>query len=182
MWCFFAWFPLGFILLATQRYYKTRWYAMFHFHNALGLFVTFITIYTCVDMYAYGKWKPSMGVHSVLGLIALVLILIVGGSGIATSSMMMFYEDKKAWRDRDKVYNVAKFHRYVSYLMLIWGNAVVTGGTWTYLKKIGFEPWGPIALIEITLFGLLWMIHECCLRRYNKNNFKIVEGDKLYAI
>lgn len=155
---------------------------MFHLHNILGLIVTFITIYSCFEMYAYAKWKPSMGVHSVVGLIALILIIVTGFSGIATSSMMMFYNGDKQWTDRDKVYNVAKFHRYISYLMLIWGNSVVTGGTWTYLKKIGYDPWGPIALLEITFFGLLWILHEFCLRRYNHSNFKLVEGDELYAI
>ena len=66
--------------------------------------------------------------------------------------------------------------------MLLWGNSVVTGGTWTYLKMIGYDPWGPICLIEILLFGLLWIMHEFCLRRYNNLNFKLVEGDELYAI
>ena len=97
MWCFVAWFPIGFVLIATQRYYKTHWYTMFHLHNILGLLVTFITIWTCFEMYSYAKWSPSMGVHSVLGLIALILIVITGGSGIATSSMMMFYNGDKPW-------------------------------------------------------------------------------------
>lgn len=133
MWCLVAWFPLGFALLATQRYYKTRWYAMFHLHNLLGLFVTAVTIYSSMEMYAYGKWKPTMSVHSVLGLIALLLVIMTAGSGLATSSMMLYYNGDKEWTDREKVYNVAKAHRYISYLMLIWGNALVTGGTWTYL-------------------------------------------------
>ena len=66
--------------------------------------------------------------------------------------------------------------------MLIFANSVVTGGTWTYLNKIGFDPWGPIALVEIAFFGTLWVIHEIILRRYNKRNFKIVEGDQLNSI
>ena len=85
-----------------------------------------------------------------------------------TSGMMMFYNGDKDWTARDKVYNVAKAHRKISYVTLIFANAVVTGGTWTYLKKIGFDPWGPIALVEITFFGFLWMIHEFILRRYNR--------------
>ena len=133
IWCLIAWFPLGFALLATQRYYKTRWYAMFHLHNLLGLLVTILTVYTCMEMYAYGKWSPTMSVHSVLGLIALILVLLTGGSGIATSAMMMFYNSDPEWADRDKVYNVAMAHRYISYFMLIWGNSLVVGGTWTYL-------------------------------------------------
>lgn len=133
-------------------------------------------------MYAYHSWKATFSVHSVLGLFCLILVSLAGGSGLLTSCMMMFYNNDKSWADRDKVYNIAKFHRYVSYVTLIWANSVVTGGTWTYLKKIGFDPWGPIALLEILFFGLLWMLHECCLRRYNRQNFKIVEGDDLRAI
>ena len=106
---------------------------MFHLHNLLGLFVTAVTIYSSMEMYAYGKWKPTMSVHSVLGLIALLLVIMTAGSGVATSSMMLYYNGDKEWTDREKVYNVAKAHRYISYLMLIWGNALVTGGTWTYL-------------------------------------------------
>lgn len=133
-------------------------------------------------MYAFGNWKPTWGVHSVLGFLALILLFLTGGSGILTSCMMMFYNGDPEWADRDKVYNVAKFHRTISYVMLVWGNAVVTGGTWTYLKNIGFSPWGPIALVEIIFFGALWIIHECVLRRYNRENFKIVEGDELWVI
>ena len=155
---------------------------MFHLHNILGLFVTAVTIYSCMDMYAYGNWKPTMSVHSVLGLIALILVVATGGSGMLTSGMMMFYNGDKEWADRDKVYNIAKAHRYISYVMLIWANAVVTGGTWTYLKKIGFSPYGPIALVEITFFGGLWIIHELILRRYNRKNFKIIEGNDLWRI
>lgn len=94
----------------------------------------------------------------------------------------MCYKGDPEWADRDKVYNVAKFHRYISYLMLVWGNSLVTGGTWTYLEKIGYEPWGPIALMEITFFGLLWVIHEYCLRSSKRENFRIVEGDDLNKI
>ena len=181
-WCLVVWFPLGFMLLATQRYYKTNWYWMFHSHNILGLFVTIVTIWTSLEMYAFRNWKPSWSVHSVLGFIALFLVVAAGGTGIVTSLMMQFYKNDPAWAERDKVYNIAKAHRYISYIMLIWGNSVVTGGMWTYLKKIDQSPWGPIALTEITFFGLLWILHECCLRRYNRKNFKIIEGDDLFTI
>lgn len=152
---------------------------MFHLHNLLGLFVTGVTIYTSMEMFAYGKWKPTYSVHSILGIIALALLFLTGGTGIVTAWMMRFYNGDPQWADRDKVYNVAKAHRYISYVMLLVGNAVVTGGTWTYLEKIGSGPYGPLALLEITFFGLLWIAHECILRRYNRKNFKIVEGEEI---
>ena len=152
---------------------------MYYMHNILGLIVTGVTIYTCLEMFAYSKWSPTLSVHSVLGILALVLLFLTGVSGIATAFMMGFYNSDPEWAAKDKVYNVAKAHRYISYVMLLWGNALVTGGTWTYLEKIGFDPWGPVALVEITFFGLLWVFHECILRRYNRKNFKIIEGNGL---
>ena len=46
--CLVAWFPLGFALIATKRYYKTRWHLMHHTHNLIGLAVTGITLGTCL--------------------------------------------------------------------------------------------------------------------------------------
>lgn len=96
VWCFIAWFPIGFLLLATQRYYKTSWYWMWHTHNILGAFVTITTIWTSLDMYALNNWNPTWGVHSVLGFIALFLVVLVGGTGLVTAVMMKFYDDP-AW-------------------------------------------------------------------------------------
>ena len=56
-WCLVAWFPIGFVLLASQRYYKTHWFLMFHLHNFLGLGVFIVTIWSCFEMYAYHDWK-----------------------------------------------------------------------------------------------------------------------------
>lgn len=46
--CLAAWFPLGFALIATKRYYKTRWFLMHHLHNLIGFAVTAVTIVTCL--------------------------------------------------------------------------------------------------------------------------------------
>ena len=55
--CLVAWFPLGYALIATKRYFKTHWYAMHHSHNVLGLLVTGLTVGTCIQVYAYADWK-----------------------------------------------------------------------------------------------------------------------------
>ena len=52
-----AWFPLGFALLATKRYYKTRWYLMHTMHNTLGAGVVVATIITCLQAYAHVGWE-----------------------------------------------------------------------------------------------------------------------------
>ena len=64
---------------------------MFHLHNVLGLLVTVATFYTSFEMYGYREWSPSWSVHSILGLIALVLLLITFLTGVVTSGMMMWY-------------------------------------------------------------------------------------------
>ena len=80
--CLVAWFPLGFALIATQRYYKTKWYLMYQSHNLLGFIVTGVTIGTCLQVYAYVDWKQQHGPHAYLGLLALIVTLFVGVTGI----------------------------------------------------------------------------------------------------
>lgn len=176
-----CWFPLGFVLLATQRYYKTKWYLMWHTHNLIGLFVTGITLMTCLQVYAHVNWTQGTGAHAILGLFALLLTLFVGITGMITSAMMQWYKGDKAWAERDKVYYVAKIHRYSSYFMLILGNAVCSGGTATYFSLIGYGIWGTFAVCTSIFFLAMVAIHELILRRYNKKNFTIVEGDQLLA-
>ena len=55
-WTLVAWFPLGFALIATQRYYKTPWKLMHHLHNLIGLSVTAATLYTCIVVYDHVNW------------------------------------------------------------------------------------------------------------------------------
>ena len=52
-----AWFPIGFALLATKRYYKTRWYSMHIFHNTIGAAVVIATLVTCLQVYAHVDWQ-----------------------------------------------------------------------------------------------------------------------------
>ena len=48
-----------------------------------------------------------MSTHGILGLLALLLTLFVGVSGIIVASMMQWYNGDKPWAGRDKVYKVA---------------------------------------------------------------------------
>ena len=120
-----------------------------------------------------------MNAHSILGLIAIILTLFVGVTGFVTAGMMQFYDGEKPWAERDKVYKVAKVHRYSSYFMLILGNAVCSGGVATYFSKIGYGVWGPFGVCSSILFLLLIAIHECMLRRTKRGNLKLIEGDDL---
>lgn len=106
-----------------------------------------------------------LNAHSILGTIALALSLFVGVTGIATSGMMHFYNGDKPWSERDKVYNVAKVHRYSSYIMLLVGNGVCSGGIATYFSKIGYGIWGTFGVASSIFFLLLVGLHELCLRK-----------------
>ena len=112
---------------------------MFHTHNLIGAAVVIATIATCMQVYAHVGWEQLVNFHSIAGLIALILTIFVGLTGLITACMMHFYKGDKPWAERDKVYNVARVHRYSSYAMLLLGNVVCSGGTWTYFKKIGFD-------------------------------------------
>ena len=117
--------------------------------------------------------------HSILGLIALILTLFVGITGVITAGMMQFYKGDKPWAERDKVYNIAKVHRYSSYFMLLLGNGVCSGGIATYFSKIGYGIWGTFGVCTSIFFLLMVALHECILRRYNRKNFKLIEGEEL---
>ena len=167
-WTLICWFPLGFALLATQRYYKTPWYLMHHCHNLLGLFVTGITLMSSLQVFAHVNWKMMKNPHSILGVIALALTLFVGITGMVTSGMMHFYTGDKDWNERDKVHKVKKAHRYSSYAMLLLGNGVCSGGIATYFSKIGYGKWGTFGVCTSIFFLLMVAIHECLKRKYNR--------------
>ncbi len=174
IWLLVVWFPIGFYLLATQRYYKKRWLLMHHLHNALGLFVTLVTLVTSLQAYAYVDWKQKANPHSVLGLIALILTIFVGVTGLVTSGMMHCYKGDADWKGRDKVYNVAKVHRWAGYVMLLLGNGVCSGGIATYFTLVGFGVWGTFGLCSSIIFLTMWVVHEYFLRRYNRKHYKII--------
>ena len=152
---------------------------MHHSHNILGFLVTAATIYTCCQVYAYVNWKVTMGPHNILGLIALIVTIFVGFTGMITSAMMSCYNGDKPWAERDKVYNIAKIHRWSSYFMLLLGNGVCSGGIATYFSLIDYGLWGTFGVCTSIFFLILLGLHEYFMRRYNHKNFKLIEGREL---
>ena len=120
-----------------------------------------------------------MNAHAILGLIALIFTLFVGITGFITAGMMQCYDGDNEWGERDKVYKVAKVHRYSSYIMLLFGNGVCSGGVATYFSKIGYGVYGTFGVSTSIFFLLMVAVHECMMRRYNRRNFKLVEGEQL---
>ena len=151
-------------------------------HSLIGAFIVIVTLYSCLKVYAHVSWEQKINPHSLLGLLALVLTLFVGITGVITSAMMNFYNGDKPWRERDKVYNIAKVHRYSSYVMLIFGNGVCSGGIATYFSKIGYGIWGTFGLCSSLIFLALIAIHEFMMRRFNRKNFMLREGKELNDI
>ena len=45
IWMFFAWMPLGYLLLATKRYYKGHWILWHAIHIIVGIITLVITIW-----------------------------------------------------------------------------------------------------------------------------------------
>ena len=148
-------------------------------HNTIGFIVTVLTFITCMQVYAHVDWEQKANAHSILGLIALILTIFVGVTGFITAAMMSCYNGDKAWAERDKVYNVAKVHRYSSYFMLLLGNGVCSGGIATYFSKIGYGIWGTFGVSTSIFFLLMVGLHEFFMRRYNRRNFKLIEGQAL---
>ena len=70
-------------------------------------------------------------------------------------------------------------HRYSSYLMLLLGNGVCSGGIATYFTKIGFGWWGTFGVCTSALFLILVGAHEFAMRRHNNRNFDLIEGEPL---
>ena len=97
--------------------------------------------------------------------------MFVGLTGLITASMMQWYTGDKPWQERDRHFQVARVHRYSSYLMLLLGNGVCSGGVATYFSKIGYGIWGTFGVCSSIFFLLLWGLHEYAMRKYNKRKY-----------
>ena len=56
-------------------------------HVIIGLFVTIVMIYTCLEVYSYVDWKQGTGAHAILGIIAYISSIFVGVTGIIAAAM-----------------------------------------------------------------------------------------------
>ena len=104
-----------------------------------------------------------MSLHSILGLIAYLLSFFVGVTGVVTAGMMQWYTGDKPWAERDRVYRVAQVHRYSSYVMLLFGNGVCSGGIATYFSKIGYGWYGTYGVCTSIAFLICLVLHEFLL-------------------
>ena len=146
-------------------------------HVMIGLFVTIVMVVTCFQVYSYDGWKQGAGAHAILGLIAYIISIFVGVSGIISAAMQQWYKGDKPWAEREKVYRVNQVHRYSSYFMLLLGNGVCSGGIATYFSKIGFGWYGNFGVCTSGFFLIMIGLHEYFMRRNNRLNYNLIDGD-----
>jgi len=87
-WMWACWMPVGFLLLATKRYAKKHWSCMHYLHGLLGYFCLVATVVWALKILNYFNWKVNSDVHSILGVAAAILTVIVGLSGSITAALL----------------------------------------------------------------------------------------------
>ena len=60
--------------------------------------------------------------------------------------------------------------------MLLLGNGVCSGGIATYFSLIDYGLWGTFGVCTSIGFLILLGIHEFCLRRLKRKEYKLIEG------
>ena len=97
-----CWFGIGFLLLATKRYWKTKYYSMHFLHMFLGWVVMLVTVIMSLLMIRSTGWIICKNAgHNALGVVLLILVVVVWGSGMATGITGKFYKGDKLWTDND---------------------------------------------------------------------------------
>ena len=170
-----VWMPVGFLLLATKRYFKKQWSCMHFTHSLLGYFCMLTTTIWTFKMLDYFDWKVNDDIHSIAGIFASCLTLVVGLSGSLTAGMMQF-KDAKPWKARESVTSVGKFHRYAGYFMLFIGNATAMSGIQHYFADIVMDQQASyLGLISLCTFCLLVIVCEIFYYRVQSKSDMVVE-------
>ncbi len=66
-------------------------------HALLGYFCLIVTIVWAVRILDYFNWTVNSNIHSIVGVFATLLSVIVALSGTFTAGLMQFYENDKGW-------------------------------------------------------------------------------------
>ena len=167
---FIAWPIFGFLLVATSRYWKRNWQVMHVAHNVIGTAVTLITIISSLQMYAKYDWEQLTSIHGILGLLGMIITFLVGVSGVVTIWVMFRAADER-WEKHERITAIARIHRITGYVMLVFGNIIVSGGITTYLVSLGFGGKSAIGFICITTWILCLVIMEYNYRRRFDNSY-----------
>ena len=163
---FFAWMPLGYLLLATKRYFKGNWKLFYFIHIFVGILVLIITVWQTLEISLKFGWGWTDDVHSILGTICIVATVLAIISGFVTQAFHSFYNGDKEWAKKEKATVIAKIHGWISYFVLFYANVIILGGTITYclayLKETKYIPAG---ICSFLFFINLVLVSEYLHRR-----------------
>ena len=182
IWMFFAWMPLGYLLLATKRYYKGNWKLWHVVHILVGIITLVITIWQTLEVSMVFGFGWTDDVHSILGTICNVATVIASISGGLAAAYMRFYNGDKEWAPTECATNIGKFHKWVSYFVLFYANIIVLGGTitycLTYLKDMKYMFLGMLSfLFFINLVLVSEYVHRKKARSVNAAKQYIAEHE-----
>lgn len=164
-WMWSVWMPVGLLLLITKRYAKKNWNCMHVMHALLGLTVLVVTLVWSFKILDYFSWKLNTNLHSVVGIVSVILCLVVALSGSLTASLAQFYNGEKDWTPRETVTKIGKFHKWAGYLTLFIGNATAMTGIYHYYNDIvGDDHFALAGYLSLAIFCTLVMIFECFYR------------------
>ena len=182
IWMFFAWMPLGYILLATKRYFKGHWKLWHIVHSIVGAITLIITIWQTLEISLKFGWGWTDDVHSILGTICISITVISVLSGTLAAAYFRCYDGDKEWAPKECATVIGKMHRWVSYFLLFYANVIVLGGTITYclayLKESKFIPLGIMSfLFFINLVLVSEYIHRKKARSENLATAGVEENE-----
>jgi hypothetical protein len=92
--------------------------------------------------------------------------------------MVMYYAKDQRWTKVERVTVVARIHRWAGYIMLFFGNIVVSGGLTTYINTLEQTKWGFMGFLTLFTFIVVCIFYECRYRRKHQNTYHF---DKLPA-
>ena len=94
-WMWAAWFPVGFCLLASERYLKGRYWDITHTaHALLGHTVTLITLVQGYQQLKMYDWQVAFGVHNWMAVLFCAFFLIADVSGSVAAGVGRFSLDE----------------------------------------------------------------------------------------
>ena len=167
LWMFFAWMPLGYLLLATKRYLKGNWKLWHLLHILGGFFVLAITIWQAIEISRCFGWGWTDDVHSILGTMTIAATIISVLSGTLAAAFMGCYDGDQAWSSKKETGPIlGRIHAWSSYFVLFFANVIVLGGTITYcLSYLKDQKLIPFGVISFMFFVNLVLVSEILHRK-----------------
>ena len=158
---FFAWMPLGYLLLATKRYLKGHWKLWHILHIVGGFIILVITIWQTLEISLRFGFGWTDDVHSILGTICIIGTIISVLSGTLVVAFQRYYNGDEAWSKKETATIIGRLHAWSSYMVLFFANVIILGGTITYcLTYIQDSKFIPLGVFSFLLFINVVLVSE----------------------